>query len=459
MTFKQAINLFPLFKNIYEQLVIKTSMGRDWLFGLEFSQDKEYLQRQYALTQDCQNFIANLSQNDKMLLECVLYDIHNISGSLRLIQQKEVLDDVGLFEVKAFCLACKRLKAMIKPLKSKEFVFNDLQDVITLLDPEGLEVNQFYIYPAYDERLSGERKLFEKYKKEENPLANEVYEKICAIENEVRERLCTELLPKCKRIQEDIFRLALLDISIAKAELNIELNLVVPSLSDETLLSYKGIFNPVIKQALLKRGKDFQAIDIEVKSAPVLITGANMAGKTVVLKTLALAQLLAQFGFFVPCESCIICLVENVLTSIGDNQNEAEGLSSFASEILCLNSIIKNIKTGKRYLVLVDELARTTNPVEGVKLLNGFISTLHLGNSLSVTTTHYSDIAAPCERLRVRGFIRKNLASPVSIENLADNIDYSLIADNSNEAPTEAVNLCELLGIDKDWIENTKKSN
>ena len=57
MNFKQAISNFPLFKSIYEQLVIKTSMGRDFLFSLPFSNNKEYLERQYLLVEDCQNFI------------------------------------------------------------------------------------------------------------------------------------------------------------------------------------------------------------------------------------------------------------------------------------------------------------------------------------------------------------------------------------------------------------------
>ena len=68
MNFKQAINDFPLFKSIYEQLVIKTSMGRDYLFSLPFSKDKDYLEKQYLLIEDCQNFISSLSNNDKMLL-------------------------------------------------------------------------------------------------------------------------------------------------------------------------------------------------------------------------------------------------------------------------------------------------------------------------------------------------------------------------------------------------------
>lgn len=456
MNFKQATNEHPSFKTIYEKLIIKTAMGREMLFNLEFSTDKDWLEKQYSLTEDCQNFISHIKDNDKMLFECVLYDIHNISGSIILLKNGEILDDIGLFELKAFCLACKKLQGMIKPLQSEEFHFASLQDIISLLDPEGLEVNQFYIFPAYREGLAEKRKLFEQYKKEDSPEANVMYNEIMEIENEVREELCKKLRPHSDRILKEINRVALLDISIAKAELNIELNLVKPSIASNNTIKYTKIFNPIVKEALNKKGKDFQAIDIEVSEKPILITGANMAGKTVVLKTLALSQLMIQFGMFSPCEKCEVALFDNVLTSIGDKQNENEGLSSFASEILGLDNIIKQVKTQKPYLVLVDELARTTNPVEGVKLLNGFITTVSQGKSLTVVTTHYSNIKAEAKRLRVKGFINRNLQAPISLDNLSDNIDYSLIPDDSVSVPNEAINLCRLLGIDQDWLHNAE---
>ena len=107
-------------------------------------------------------------------------------------------------------------------------------------------------------------------------------------------------------------------------------------------------------------------------------------------------------------------------------------------------------------MVLVDELARTTNPIEGVKLLNGFISTINFGSSICVITTHYSNITSECLHFRVRGFINNNLQPPFSLSNLSDNIDYSIVEDNTNTTPTEALNLCRLLGIDSDWMDRCK---
>ncbi len=452
MNFKQSINENLQFKAIYEHLVIKTSMGRDYLFDLEFSTDKSFLEKQYELTAKCQEFLNNTTPNDKMLLECILYDIHNIMGSINLIKRNENLDDIGLFEIKAFCLSCEQLNKLLERLNCEDFILDKFEDIISILDPEHTKSRQFYIYNAYNPKIDELRKEFEKLKKQDSPQTAQIYNEILEIENDVREDLCQKIRPNCSRLEKAVRQVALLDVSIAKAELNIEINLVRPQINN-SFIEYKKIFNPIIKESLDKKGKKFQAIDITCDNRTILITGANMAGKTVILKTLAINQLLAQFGFFVAAGSANICLVENVLQSIGDKQDDNQGLSSFASEILQLNNIIKQVKTKKRYLVLVDELARTTNPIEGVKLLNGFISTINLGNSICVITTHYSNITSKCLHFRVKGFINNNLKPPISISNLSDNIDYSIVEDNTNTTPTEALNLCRLLGIDSDWMD------
>ncbi len=455
MNFKQAINDNLQLKTIYEHLVIKTAMGRDLLFNLEFCNDKDLLEKQYELTQKCQAFIESISANDKMLLECILYDIHNITGSINLLERKDNLDDIGLFEIKAFCLSCNQLNQSLSNLNCDDFILDSFEDIVTLLDPEGTKSRQFYIYNAYHADISKLRTEFEKLKQTDSPLTANIYNQILDIENSIREKICNEIRPKIIRLKKAVSQIALLDLSVAKAELNIDLHLVRPQIND-SYIEYTKIFNPIIKENLSKKGKNFQAIDIKCDSRTILITGANMAGKTVILKTLALNQLLAQFGFFVASEQANICLVENVLQSIGDNQDENQGLSSFASEILKLNNIVKQVKTKKRYLVLVDELARTTNPIEGVKLLNGFIATINMGNSICIITTHYSNITAPCLHFRVKGFINNNLQAPISIANLSDNIDYSLIEDTTNTTPIEALTLCRLLGIDFDWLNSCK---
>lgn len=91
------------------------------------------------------------------------------------------------------------------------------------------------------------------------------------------------------------------------------------------------------------------------------------------------------------------------MISIGENTQNEEGLSSFANEILNINGIIKKVKQEGTYLVLIDELARTTNPQEGTALLKSIADILLKYMQTSVITTHYSGIGDRYNMLRVKG--------------------------------------------------------
>ena len=215
--------------------------------------------------------------------------------------------------------------------------------------------------------LANKRKEWEIVKKKDDEdEINRIYSEIDNIENEIREKLSVELRVYVKDVNKSIELIGEIDKVFALAEFFLDNNFIRPFFSDKNQISYLQLSYPPLVEKLKETKKPYQPIDISLSNKPCLITGANMAGKTILLRSLYLSQLLAQFGFFVPAKQAEIVLIEDILCSIGDNQNEAEGLSSYASEILLLNDIIKKVKEGKKHLVLVDELARTTNPTEGV---------------------------------------------------------------------------------------------
>lgn len=233
------------------------------------------------------------------------------------------------------------------------------------------------------------------------------------------------------------------------------MKLCKPSISKGTT-RYKRIFNPQVKEVLRKEGKNFQAIDIDIEQGACLITGANMAGKSVVLKTVALAQTLFQFGFYVPAEEAEIAIVDEVLLCIGDEQSELSGLSSFASEMLRINTIVQNVKAGKNALILIDELARTTNPTEGKAIVNAVLDLLTHQKARSLITSHYSGIEAPCKKMRVKGFIKDKMNGPLTINNINECIDYSLIEDTHDSVPQEAMRIARILGIDEELLDKAE---
>ena len=209
--------------------------------------------------------------------------------------------------------------------------------------------------------------------------------------------------------------------------------------------SLQGLWNPRLKARCEEQGLRYQPVDIELTPGVTLVTGANMAGKTVLLKTVGIAQLMMQFGMYVPAREAHMTLVDDVLFCIGDEQNEMNGLSSFASEILKISDAITRAES-QRLLILIDEPARTTNPIEGKAIVQSLSTLLNGQSSITLVTTHYSQLALPCRKLRVRGFDERLSTLPLTPQNINHFMDYSLLPDTSEEVPQEALRIAAILG-------------
>ena len=440
-----------------EELEMCSSLAKRHLLSSEYLYDQVSIVKEIENVSEMFSIIENEENNSFIeKLKAKLSHILDIRTTLCNISNAAVLDDIELFEVKRFALLSDEISELLSTIGYTTICLPSLEKVISILDPDNQRVANFYIYPSYSPVLASLRKKQDAVRDENPEESEEIRLKCVELEDHIRQELSLALYEYSSPLMEALESVAYIDILLAKAVLAKKLNLCKPEMANE-VTSYKALFNPQLKSILALKGKEFQAVDISLYESPCLITGANMAGKTVVLKTIALAQYLFQFGFFVPADRAEIVPVEEIMLSVGDEQSEMNGLSSFAAEMLNINAIIKAVHSKKKILALIDELARTTNPEEGKAIVSATIDILEDSNIRSLITTHYNGLGTSCRKLRVKGLMTEKITSKVTIESINNYMDYSLVDNNDEIVPMEALRIANILGVDSELLERADK--
>lgn len=199
--------------------------------------------------------------------------------------------------------------------------------------------------------------------------------------------LSNMLRPHTQIIRNNAWVLGHLDFVRAKFLFMQERRAVVPQLSSDKTVQLLQVRHPLLLNPVANDLHFMQELTI------IVITGPNTGGKTVMLKTLGLAQLMAQSGLPILADKgSKVAIFKEIFADIGDEQSIEQSLSTFSSHMTNIVSILD--QADKDSLVLVDELGAGTGPQEGASLAMAILEHLRLLEVKTMATTHYPELKA-----------------------------------------------------------------
>ncbi|MBW4442602.1 MAG: endonuclease MutS2 [Plectolyngbya sp. WJT66-NPBG17] len=217
-------------------------------------------------------------------------------------------------------------------------------------------------------------------------------------EEEAVRRVLTEQVAIAKDDLERLLAICTtLDLAAARSRYSYWLKANPPRFTKDAIVLRQLRHPLLVWQQQQEQGRSVIPVDLLIQPhiRVVAITGPNTGGKTVTLKTVGLAMLMAKVGLFIPAREPVeLPWFEQILSDIGDEQSLEQSLSTFSGHIRRISRIIEALETAKNSLVLLDEVGAGTDPTEGSALAIALLKYLADHAQLSIATTHFGELKA-----------------------------------------------------------------
>ncbi|MCQ2551667.1 MAG: hypothetical protein MJ146_05725 [Clostridia bacterium] len=447
---------------------------------------------------------------------------------------KNTLSEVEVYDIKAMLLLMAKLNKLIKDKVPEEYILEDTTDLLDLLDPRKDRISTFYVYDEFSPLLGelrakkrqseiairkAQKEKREEIKKEYGIMLTpkfdisiarsnkdlekaqsipelevvdqdymsitfqlkptqevfgfmkemeEINEKIEEEEEKILRELSIKIGQHKQVLDQNMERMGKLDFALAKAIFAREHSLVKPEIVDEHIVEIEDGRNIQVEDILRSKNKEYCPVSIDLEEGVTCITGANMGGKTISLKLSGQVPILAQYGFFVGASRAKVGLSNYIHILVGDSQSVERGLSTFGSEMEELKDILD--RAVERSIILIDEIASGTNPVEGLALTRSLIDYLITKPYISLITTHFETVTQTegVVNMQVAGLSNANFEllnreiqyaqRRERINIISKYMDYRLVrVEKNGEVPKEALNIVKMLGLNSEIIEGAKK--
>lgn len=416
-------------------------------------------------------------KSDINAIRRIFMQMKDVRGSIKF-GRDNTLSDIELFEIKILLMQLEKLKPVAERVADElgldGFFIEPVSIAVDILDPDKRRIPTFSIYDEYSDTLKEIRKkkrdtelmmqsdeaLFEELKDKRLDITVEEEKE----ERRIREELSIKLRPYFDIVIKNIDSVARLDLLIEKHRVSKLYTSCLPQITKDTLI-LKDTTNPYICDILESKGLKFTPVSIEMGLGTTVLTGANMGGKSVTLKTVALNTYLALCGFFVYAVSASIPAFDEIIMISEESQSVAKGLSSFGAQIVELKNLLNEIEN-KFVFAILDEFARGTNPKEGESLVRGLVSLLNTKKTVSLLVTHFDHVAELSKsHYQVKGLqgvsedrISSSLLTKsdddAKITAISQFMNYGIFkVDKDAKPPKEALMICRLLGLQNELLD------
>lgn len=220
-------------------------------------------------------------------------------------------------------------------------------------------------------------------------------EKSKTLEGELFEELRIYTAEFADEIQQIAQALAELDCLQGFAEAAVKNRYTKPVINDSDVIEISKGRHPVVEKTL-PSGEPFIPNDLYLDNSEhqiLIITGPNMAGKSIILRQAGLLVLMAQIGSYIPAEMAQIGVVDKIFTRVGASDNLAAGESTFLVEMNEAANILNNATP--KSLILLDEVGRGTSTFDGLSIAWALSEYLHNQSRVAAKTlfaTHYHEL-------------------------------------------------------------------
>jgi DNA mismatch repair protein MutS len=279
---------------------------------------------------------------------------------------------------------------------------------------------------------------------------NQAMDRLIKLEKEIFEAFNHRLEEQSHLILDVAKRMAQIDVFQSLAWVGLQENFTRPQLhSDKRMVKITGAWHPLIK-ANIKDSFITHNIKLDESCYFGLITGPNMAGKTTLMREVAIIQYLAQMGCFVPAQTAELGICDYLFSRLGASDDIIKGQSTFMVEMAETAEILRH--ASEKSLIILDEIGRGTSTYDGLSiawaLVEYFVQKI---KPLTLFATHYHELIELVESMPEA----KNFTVRTEQKNGKVQFMYELIEAGATQS--FGIHVAELAGLPKEVLKRSRE--